>query len=157
MAILNDIPAVKVELLIRKPVEEVFEAFIDPAVTTQFWFTKSTGKLETGKRIRWDWEMYGVSDDIIVKEIEQNKLIRIESSDNTTVEWLFTRRADNETFVTIMNSGFTGTGDEIVDQAIDSTGGYTMVLCGLKAYLEHNIKLNLVADRAPDAHVKHDE
>lgn len=157
MAILNDIPAVKVELLIRKPVEEVFEAFIDPAVTTQFWFTKSTGKLETGKRIRWDWEMYGVSDDIIVKEIEQNKLIRIESSDNTTVEWLFTRRADNETFVTIMNSGFTGTGDEIVDQAIDSSGGYTMVLCGLKAYLEHNIKLNLVADRAPDAHVKHDE
>ncbi|CAH1197868.1 hypothetical protein PAECIP111893_01028 [Paenibacillus plantiphilus] len=157
MAILNEIPAVKAEMLIRKPVEEVFEAFIDPAITTQFWFTKSTGRLEAGKRIRWDWEMYGVSDDIIVKEIEQNKLIRIESSDNTTVEWVFARRADNETFVTITNSGFTGTGDEIVIQAIDSTGGYTMVLCGLKAYLEHNIKLNLVADRAPDAHVKHDE
>lgn len=28
-----------------------------------------------------------------------------------------------------------------------------MVLCGLKALLEHNIVLNLVADKAPDAHV----
>ncbi len=28
-----------------------------------------------------------------------------------------------------------------------------MVFCGLKALLEHNIALNLVADKAPDAHV----
>lgn len=157
MLSLNHIPAVQADMLIRRPVEEVFAAFIDPAITTQFWFTKSTGKLEAGKRIRWEWEMYGVSDDIYVKEIEQNKLIRIESSDNTTVEWRFTARADNETFVTITNSGFAGTGDEIINQVVDSTGGYTMVLCGLKAYLEHNINLNLVADRAPDAHVKRDE
>lgn len=157
MLSLNHIPAVQADMLIRRPVEEVFAAFIDPAITTQFWFTKSTGKLEAGKRIRWEWEMYGVSDDIYVKEIEQNKLIRIESSDNTTVEWRFTTRADNETFVTITNSGFAGTGDEIINKVVDSTGGYTMVLCGLKAYLEHNINLNLVADRAPDAHVKRDE
>src|SRR4051794_4566310 len=32
----------KSEMLIRKPVEEVFQAFIDPAITTHFWFTKST-------------------------------------------------------------------------------------------------------------------
>jgi hypothetical protein len=28
-----------------------------------------------------------------------------------------------------------------------------MVLSGLKAYLEHNIQLNLVSDKAPDANV----
>ena len=32
-------------------------------------------------------------------------------------------------------------------------GGYTIVLCGLKAWLEHGIALNLVADKAPDANV----
>lgn len=154
MATLDHKPVVKAEMLIRKPVEEVFEAFIDPEMTTKFWFTKSSGRLEEGRHVRWDWEMYGVSDEVFVKEIKNNKRILIESSDNTKVEWIFTPRTDNETFVTIINTGFTGNGDDIVNQAIDSMGGYTMVLCGLKAYLEHNIILNLVADKAPDARVK---
>lgn len=154
MATLDHKPVVKAEMLIRKPVEEVFEAFIDPEMTTKFWFTKSSGRLEEGRHVRWDWEMYGVLDEVFVKEIKNNKRILIESSDNTKVEWIFTPRTDNETFVTIINTGFTGNGDDIVNQAIDSMGGYTMVLCGLKAYLEHNIILNLVADKAPDARVK---
>ncbi len=31
--------AAKVQMLIRKPVEQVIEAFVDPATTTKFWFT----------------------------------------------------------------------------------------------------------------------
>jgi uncharacterized protein YndB with AHSA1/START domain len=154
MMIMNHIPVVKAEMLVRKPIEEVFESFINPEITSKFWFTKGSGRLETGKHIRWDWEMYGVWDDIIVKSIEKNKQILIESSDGTLVEWIFTPRAVGETFVTIIQSGYAGSGDEIINHAIDSMGGYTMVLCGLKAYLEHNIELNLVADKAPDAHVK---
>jgi uncharacterized protein YndB with AHSA1/START domain len=153
MITLNEKPVVKAEMLIRKPVEEVYEAFINPEITTKFWFTKSSGRLEEGKTIRWDWEMYGVGDELFVKEMEQNKLIRIEWTDGTQVEWLFTPRADNQTFVSITNYGFSGSGDEMVARAIDSMGGYTMVLSGLKAYLEHNIQLNLVADKAPDANV----
>ena len=37
---------VKVGMLIRRPPEDVFEAFADPAITTRFWFTKSSGRLE---------------------------------------------------------------------------------------------------------------
>ncbi|WP_134702281.1 SRPBCC family protein [Ammoniphilus sp. YIM 78166] len=154
MTTLNHIPVVTTEMLIRKPVDEVFEAFIDPSITTKFWFTKSSGRLEAGRHVRWDWEMYGVGDDVHVKEIEQNKRIRIQWSDNTQVEWIFTSRSDNDTFVTITSSGFTGSGDDIVNRAIDEMGGYTIVLSGLKALLEHNIVLNLVADKAPDAQVK---
>jgi uncharacterized protein YndB with AHSA1/START domain len=153
MITLNEQPIVKAEMLIRRPVEEVYEAFINPEITTKFWFTKSSGRLEVGKTIRWDWEMYGVGDELVVKEIVQNKLIRIEWTDGTQVEWIFIPRADNETFVSITNSGFSGSGDEMVNHAIDSMGGYTMVLSGLKAFLEHNIQLNLVADKAPDANV----
>ncbi len=153
MISLNNIPVVKADMLIRKPIKEVFEAFVDPGITTKFWFTKSSGRLREGKYIRWDWEMYGVWDDVLVKSIEHNKRIVLESSDKTIIEWIFTSRTDNETFVTIMNLGFTGNGDEIVNQAIDAMGGYTMVLCGLKAFLEYNIELNLVSDKAPDANV----
>lgn len=143
-------------MLIRKPVAEVFEAFVDPAITTRFWFTKSSGRLETGKQIRWDWEMYNASAQVSVKAVEQDRRILIEWSGygTTTVEWLFTPQADGTTFVSITNAGFSGDGDEIAQSAIDSTGGFTMVLCGLKALLEHNVILNLVADRSPEGVVK---
>ncbi|SGO85570.1 Uncharacterised protein [Mycobacterium tuberculosis] len=69
MITLNQAPVVKAEMLIRKPAEEVFEAFVDPAITTKFWFTKSSGRLEPGKHIKWEWEMFGVADTLYVKEI----------------------------------------------------------------------------------------
>jgi uncharacterized protein YndB with AHSA1/START domain len=145
-------PSAKAEMLIRKPVAEVFEAVVNPDITTKFWFTKSSGKLEAGKQIQWDWEMYNASAQVSVKAVEQNKRILIEWSayGTTTVEWLFTPQADDTTFVSVTNAGFRGDGDEVVKNAIDSMGGFTMVLCGLKALLEHNIILNLVADRFPE-------
>jgi uncharacterized protein YndB with AHSA1/START domain len=45
-------PVVKAQMLIRKPVKDVFEAFVNPAITTKFGFTKSTGRLEEGKHLR---------------------------------------------------------------------------------------------------------
>ena len=99
--------------------------------------------------------MFGVSAEVSVKEIETNKRILIEWSSPggtpTTVEWLFAPRADGTTFVTITESGFSGDGDEVVAKALGSQGGFAFLLSGLKAYLEHNVTLNLSADHAPDA------
>jgi hypothetical protein len=39
--------------------------------------------------------------------------------------------------------------EAVATQAVDSTGGFTIVLAGLKALPEHNIILNLIADRFP--------
>ena len=64
-------------------------------------------------------------------------------------QWTFTSRPDSTTFVSVTNSGFTGTGDEVVKQALDSTGGFALVMAGAKAFLEHGIALNLI-DRYPD-------
>ena len=143
----------KAEMLIRRPVAEVFKAFIDPTITTKFWFTKSSGRLEPGKHIRWEWEMYNSSTDVQVIAIEPNRRILVEwmaFEKPTSVEWLFTARPDDTTFVSITNSGFEGTDEEIAEQAIGSTEGFTFVLAGLKALLEHDINLNLIADRFPD-------
>ena len=35
------------------------------------------------------------------------------------------------------------------------SGGFTLVLAGLKAFLEHNVRLNLVADRYPKGIEEH--
>jgi uncharacterized protein YndB with AHSA1/START domain len=141
-------------MLIRRPVAEVFEAFINPEITPKFWFTKSSGKLETGAKVQWDWEMYGASAHVDVLALEENKSILIQWGEGDKVEWLFTERAGNETYVTITNNGFLGNEEEIVQKALDSVSGFTTVLCGLKAFLEHGIRLNLIADKYPDAIVK---
>ncbi|MGH2617939.1 MAG: SRPBCC family protein [Thermomicrobiales bacterium] len=145
-------PIAKAEMLIRKPVADVFEAFVDPAITAKFWFTKGSGKLEPGAHIQWDWEMYDASAQVDVKDVDQNTRILIEWSGYSgpeTVEWRFTPLADDTTFVSIANAGFTGDGDALAKQAIDSTEAFTLVLAGLKAFLEHGVVLNLVADRFP--------
>lgn len=143
-------PTVEVQMMIRKPVETVFEAFIDPEITTNFWFTKSSGKLEPGKTVTWQWEMYGASAEVHVKKIIPNKLISTEWGNSATkVDYEFTALSDNETYVVIKNSGFNLTGDKLIEAIKDSTGGFTTVLDGLKAYLEHGIRLNLVLDKFP--------
>jgi len=152
---LQNAPIVKAQMLIRKPVAEVFEAFVNPAITTKFWFTKSNGRIEPGKEIRWDWEMYGASAQVVVKAVEGNSRILIEWDDPPCpVEWRFAPRPDNTTLVTISNWGFSGNEEQVVAKAIDSMGGFTSVLAGLKALLEHNVVLNLIADHHPDAHRK---
>jgi uncharacterized protein YndB with AHSA1/START domain len=145
-------PIAKAEMLIRKPPSEVIEAFINPAITTKFWFTKSSGRLETGKRVTWEWEMYGFSIQVAVKTIEQNKRIVVEwpyNDTQTTIEWIFTPCGNDATYVSVTNSGFGGNGDKVVADALESKGGFTWVLAGLKAYLEHGVLLNLIADAYP--------
>lgn len=42
-----------------------------------------------------------------------------------------------------------GSNEEVMRQVGDSAGGFSFVLAGLKAWLEHNVRLNLVPDRHP--------
>jgi len=134
----ENLKCVETQMLIRKPVEQIFQAFIDPTITTNFWFTKSSGQLEAGKTVTWEWEMYGVSTNVLVKEIIQNKKKSTEWGDPaTTVDYEFTALTDDTTYVVIKNYGFNLTGDE------------------LKAFLEHNINLNLIADKFPEKVTQH--
>lgn len=150
-------PVAKAQMLIRKPVAQVFEAFVDPAITSRFWFSKGSGRLEAGKQVLWDWEMYGASTTVDVKAIEENKRILIEwdgPDHPTSVEWTFEPMGEGRTFVTVKNWGFSGDAEKAVAQALDSTGGFSFVLAGLKAFLEHGIEPNLVVDHAPTALVE---
>mgnify|MGYP001198469812 CR=1 FL=1 len=145
-------PVSHTHMLIRKPVAQVFEAFVDPTITSRFWFTRGDHRLEEGQTVTWYWDMYDVSAEVKVKSIEPNKRILIEWPN--PVEWMFEPRSDEATFVTITEYGFEGTDDEKVARAIDSMGGFTLTLAGCKAFLEHGIELSLVGDHNLDHHVK---
>lgn len=148
---LTSVPTVNAGMLIRRPPEAVFQAFVDPAITTRFWFTKSSGKLAPGAKVTWEWETYGASATVSVTEFEENRRIVFDwgSEDSTTtVEFRFIPFHD-DTYVQVTESGFRGTGDEILARVADSTGGFTMTLSAAKALLEHDVVLTVVRDKAP--------
>jgi uncharacterized protein YndB with AHSA1/START domain len=147
-------PIATAQMLIRRPVSVVFDAFVDPDITSRFWFSRGSGGLEVGGQVRWDWEMYGVGTTVDVKALEPDNRILIEwngPEDPTLVEWVFEAKAEERTFVKIRNWGFRGNADEVVAKALDSTAGFNLVLAGAKFFLEHGIEPHLVLDHAPEA------
>lgn len=146
-------PVASAGMLIRRPVADVFAAFVDTAATTRFWFTESTGPLAEGATVRWTWAMYGAAAEVVVRVFEPDRRIVMDWGDPgamTTVEWTFAPH-DLGTMVEVTDRGFTGSDDEQVAQALDSTGGFALVLSAAKIWLEHGIDPRIVPDRHPSA------
>jgi uncharacterized protein YndB with AHSA1/START domain len=100
---LQNIPVAKAEMLIRKSAAEVFQAFADPEIVTKFWFNKSSGPLEKDSTVVWYWELFDMSVEVKVLDIVENERIFIEwkAGEASTIEWVFTPRSENTTYVSI--------------------------------------------------------
>jgi len=143
-------PIAKFGMLTRRPASEVFSAFTDPDTITKFWFSRSTGPLEKGAVVHWQFCEHG-SCEVRVLEFEENRRLRIAwagpDEHPTTVTWIFEPRIPDTTYVRIVNEGFSGDGDAMVGAALDASGGFATVLTAAKAYLEFGVSLPIVEDR----------
>ena len=140
-------PTVNVEMLIRCPAEQAFTAFVQPEVLAKFWLSRASAALEPGREVRWDFLVEGASAQLRVEAMVQNERIAIAFDDGTRVEWTFEQRPVG-TLVSIVQSGFVGSGDEVVAKALDGTSGFTLVLSELKLLLEQGKVAGLVKDKA---------
>ena len=141
---------IETQMLIRKPVAEVFNAFIDPEITRKFWFTSSTGDLMENKNVDWYWEKYEVTTSVFVEQLINNQLIQIMWGEpKSTVDFIFEKISENETFLKIRNYGIPLEGSELIAFVIKQSNDFTTLLDGAKAYLEYGAQLNLVNDRLP--------
>lgn len=150
---LTHVPIVAAQIGIRRPRPEVFDAFVDPALITRFWIESTTGRLEEGVDLRWTMNSDGAIAEVKVAAVEPGDRIAFDwgaDGQYTRVELLFLPWGEDGTLITVTETGLSGSGDELVARAADSTGGFTMVLCSLKALLEHDIELGAVRDRAPE-------
>jgi uncharacterized protein YndB with AHSA1/START domain len=146
-------PVAKAKMLIRKPVSEVFEALVNPEITSKFWFTKGSGRLETGRTIEWEWGMYDFKLSIYVNLVKQNNFISFKwpgTGKPTTVEMTFMPKGTSATFVSILEKGLDPHDEKVFQFLVGNTEGWALVLSALEALLEHNIILKVVADRHPD-------
>jgi uncharacterized protein YndB with AHSA1/START domain len=48
MEVIMNVVIVNTAMLIRRPFAEVFEAFVDPDISSKFWFSKGSSRLAPG-------------------------------------------------------------------------------------------------------------
>lgn len=137
------------QMLIRKPVSEVFNAFTDPVIITNFWFTKSSGKLVEGEEVVWRWDMYDFEVTVKVFKIIPDQLITISWGQPDGKVDFKLRELKEGTYVEIVCYDFPQSDDELIDTIKDNIGGFTTVLDGAKAWLEYGVNLNLIKDKFP--------
>lgn len=142
-------PTGQAAVLIHKPAAEVFEAIVNPDITSKFWFQKGSGRLAPGKEVRWDFPG-NLAAQVAVRAFEPNRKVVMDwwsaGARPTTVTWILEPEDENTTRLGVIHSGFAGDAASVAAQANDSTGGFSLVLTGLKAYLEQGVELNLVRD-----------
>ncbi len=144
-------PVVKTGMLIRRPADEVYQAFTEPGVTAWFWFTHADRRLTPGAQLTWTWGMYGVATRVLVKALEANRRILIDwnlDDAPTEVEWTFEERGP-ATWVEISNRGFAAS-DAGMKAALEAMEGFTLALAGAKIWLERAIEPTFILDRFPD-------
>ena len=141
----------KAQILVRRPREDVFNAFIDPQIMSKFWFTRKDQGLREGNTVTWyvgdTPEAFEI--EVRVKSVRPPSHIMIEwghGGQFTTVTWALDEQSSHVTRLVIEERGFNGSREEIVSQALDSTCGFNQVVVALKALLEHDAAINVVAD-----------
>lgn len=144
----------RARIRIRSAPSDVFAAFANAANMSKFWFARSDDGLQQGKASTWSLGSgaNAFSFDVNVKEVRKPEKIRIEwegpDGNLTQVVWLFEGTDDGETILTIEESGFSGSADDIVKRVADSTGGFNQVIVAAKALIEHGVAVNVVTDHA---------
>ena len=139
-------PVAKAEMLIRRPVTEVFNAFVSPDTITKFWLEGTTGPLAKGAQVKWRFMVPGATETVNVTDFQEPHRIAFDWSDGISVAMDFEQQGDSATRLAVKVSGFKD--EPAIDQVVNATEGFSIVLCDLKALLETGRSGNFVKDKA---------
>ena len=137
------------KMKILKPVNEVFEAFVDPSKIGGFWFSSSSERWGEGKTITLKYEEYNAQIDIKVMEIDENKRIVFQwgaNEEGHKVTITLNELGHSESIIEINEEGFNENEDNFISQLIDNKEGWVYMLTCLKGYLEYgaNLRASLI-------------
>ena len=130
------------KLKIIKPASEVFEALVDPAKMSNYWFSSGSGRLEPGKTITWRYDEYDAQVDIKVMEIEINQKIVFQwgtDGEGHVVTITLKELEQASTLIEVNEEGFNETDENIIRHLVDNKEGWVYMLTCLKGYLEFGI------------------
>lgn len=135
---------IKVAIQILKPVDEVFEAIVNPKKMCHYFISESSGKMEEGKKLIWKFPEFEEKVPVRIDKVEKNKFVSFfwdgEQGKETLVEMELIPQHQHATLVRIHEGRQEGN-DLDVKWLSQNTEGWTNFLACLKAYLEYGINL----------------
>ena len=134
---------IKVAIQILKPARTVYEAIVDPKKMTNYFISKSSGRMIEGEQLTWKFPEFEEEFPIRVGKIEQDRYISYHwdiDGEELLVEMTLTPTDGDATLVTITEKSMKN--DEAgIKWLMGNTGGWANFLACLKAYLEYGINL----------------
>ena len=129
---------------ISKPVQEVFNAIIDPGKMSGYFISEGSGMMEEGREIMWKFPEFDDRFTIKVLKIKANELVSFEwpgaKDQQLQVDILLSERPGNATLVKI-TEGKMDNNEDGIKWLQGNTEGWANFLACLKAYLEYGINL----------------
>lgn len=128
----------------QKPAHEVFEAIADPAKMSNYFISRSSGRMEEGRELIWRFPEVDMEFPIRVEKIEKDRYLSYTWKDPdgiaTLVEITLVPKEANATFVIVTEKSRNN--DEAGIRWLKSnTEGWANFLACMKAYLDFGINL----------------
>lgn len=139
----NETLELKTAIQIIKPVSEVFEAIVDPAKMSNYFISQSTGRMEEGKELMWQFPEFEAKSAVRVGKIEKDKYISFYwgmDGVELFVEMTLSHIEDNATLVRVTEKSMPNN-EAGIKWLMGNTEGWANFLACLKAYLEYGINL----------------
>jgi uncharacterized protein YndB with AHSA1/START domain len=135
----------QVQLKIRKPAAEVFDAVVDPGKLSAYFVQTASGPLVQGASVMWRFAEFPREIPVVIREVVKNERIVLEwpsatSAGDTRAEIAFKPLDSNNTMVQITESGWRAD-DEGLAASHGNAGGWMHMMACLKAWLEYGINL----------------
>lgn len=139
----NQTLEVEVALQILKPVDVVFEAIVDPVKMSNYFISKSSGRMVEGKELRWSFPEFDEEFPVRVGKIERDRYIsyRWETDGKELLVEMELTPVDDEATVVKITEGGMDNDEAGIRWLMRNTGGWANFLACLKAYLEYGINL----------------
>lgn len=129
---------------ISKPVNEVFEAVLDPVKMSNYFIAEGSGRMEEGETLKWKFPEFPEKAEIWVVEVTPNEYVSFQwegaKGEKLLVEITFLAMPGDTTLVKVTEEGMPAN-EAGIKWLARNTEGWANFLASLKAYLEHGINL----------------
>ena len=131
-------------LKVLKPAHEVFEAIVDPAKMSNYFISSSTGRMEEGKTLTWQFPEFDMKFPVKVDRIVNDELISYRWDDldgtETRVE-INLKKMEGESCLVTVTEKSRDNNEEGINWLRRNTEGWANFLACLKAWMEYGINL----------------
>ena len=134
----------QVQLKVRRPAAEVFDAVVNPDKLSRYFVQSASGALVEGTTVQWRFAEIPGEHPVRVSRVVKDQAVTLEydrpDGGKIVVEMVFLPLDASATTVQVNETGWRATPEDI-SESYGNAGGWMHMMCCLKAYLEYGINL----------------